>query len=398
MKINNNMQNFRANKMSEIQARTIDSKLKNSKKVDIICHESSDRDTLNSALAMWEYLNNQGVSARVIMDQNLNLLKLRKTNCEFVQSDDSEKIGQDKADCILCVDFSAKDRINPYILRRIKNSKKLIGLDHHKDPDITDNFINITKTIEDADKIIQSKTNYYIDSSAKSATSVVYRFFEALNYNINKNTAYDLFYGLVDDCSKKRLVKCDGVSGTITPSKELTEDKNAFEVYTKLKGQLSEREIKRIAKNTDVLSSMTKQEKAFYEKLKQNTKQSKNKKIAYVEIEANNPTWEKLGGDNTRTSRILNVYRQKMLEDYPEAKVAICFYQAGSNYRLSAHSRDKNLLDFFKYIDETKMKGFSENSGGHQDRGGGKIATTNPQSCHKWAEEIVSCDDFYDKY
>ena len=191
MKINYTNINFKAKKMSVKQADYIDNILKKSKDVDIICHETTDRDAANSALAMYDYLEQQGITARIILSQNLESLTLRNKNANIIQAKNLED--NSEPDTVLCVDFSAKERVAPNVLKHMEKANNIVGFDHHIDANIIENPNEITPDI----------TPFYVDTTAKSATSVIYRFFEALDENISKETAYDLFFGLISDCNKK---------------------------------------------------------------------------------------------------------------------------------------------------------------------------------------------------
>ena len=392
MKIGSDI-SFRANKMSKAQAHYINNNLVKSKNVDIVCHEVSDKDSANSALVMYDYLKNKGINARVIISQKLDSLNI-KPHEDIIQSSDVEKVESVKPDAILCVDFSKKDRIPVKTLGHILNCGNIYGLDHHNDLNIVDgNYVNITKPIEDLDAV-NAVGSYYVDSSAKSATCVVYRFLEAMNKEIDSDIAYKLMLGMADDCVKKGLIVCDGNRGIIEPTEKLKEDKNAIEIFEKLLAKLDEKQKIEIAKQIDILSSLTKEEEEFKNNLESRLSFSKNGKIAYIEIPPNDKEWEKLGGDNARTSTILNRYRQEVLKN-TDADVVFAFYEAGGNYRFSAHSKKDNLLEFFKYVDEKAIRGFFNNSGGHPSRGGGKIPTRNEKTCSTWVKKIIGCDDFY---
>ena len=349
MKINHTNINFQAKKMSVKQADYIDNILKKSKDIDIICHETTDRDAANSALAMYDYLKQQGINARIILSQNLESLTLRNKNANIIQAKNLEE--NSKPDTVLCVDFSDKERVAPNVLEHIK---------------------------------------FYVDTTAKSATSVIYRFFEALDENISKETAYDLFFGLISDCNKKGLIHCDGIKGEINETEELIQDKNAYEIYLKLKEKISDEDISDIARKIDIITNLTDDEKEFYKSLFKKIKFSKNQEIAYVMIPPDDTTWKKLGGDNTTTSSILNQFRQDILRKYKDTKIAVAFYEANGTYRASFHSKEKNLEDLYILSkDKIKEKGFS--IGGHDNRGGAKILSTEPDICEKWAKEIINC-------
>ena len=378
MKINYTNINFKAKKMSVKQADYIDNILKKSKDIDIICHETTDRDAANSALAMYDYLKQQGINARIILSQNLESLTLRNKNANIIQAKNLEE--NSKPDTVLCVDFSAKERVAPNVLEHIKKANNIVGFDHHIDANIIENPNEITPDI----------TPFYVDTTAKSATSVIYRFFEALDENISKETAYDLFFGLISDCNKKGLIHCDGIKGEINETEELIQDKNAYEIYLKLKEKISDEDISDIARKIDIITNLTDDEKEFYKSLYKKIKFSKNQEIAYVMIPPDDTTWKKLGGDNTTTSSILNQFRRDILRKYKNTKIAVAFYEANGTYRASFHSKEKNLEDLYILSkDKIKEKGFT--IGGHNNRGGAKILSTEPDICEKWAKEIINC-------
>ena len=400
MKITNDAMNFKANKMSQMQAGYVERELKKAKNVDIVCHDMTDRDGANSALAMWEFLNARGISSRIIMAQKTpKSLGLRNYDCNIIQANNKDEIEKIIPDIAFCVDFGAKDRVSPNVLEHIQNSKKVMGFDHHSEVDIANgNYMQLRRTLLD-NECVTSKVDFYSDTTAKSATSVIYRFFEALGEEIDNSKAYDLFLGLADDATKKGLVKCDGARGIIEAQDKLIKDKNAYEIYQNLKDKLTQEQVSKIAKTIDLMSSLTSEQKEFKNSLQDRTKLSQNGTIAYVEISPDDEEWKSLGGDNTITSTILNRHRQSILssEKYENVQAAIVFYEANGKYRLSAHTRNENLLDFFDYVDKNAIPNFSQNSGGHVNRGGGSIRSIEANECKKWVEKILSCDDFFEK-
>lgn len=258
--------NFTANKMSKKQAEYFKKTLLQSQGVDILCHTSTDRDSANSAVVMYDYLKARGVNSRIILSQNLKSLGLENKDYNIIQAKNVKE--NDKlAPTVLCVDFSSKNRIAPNILNKLKDSKNVLCIDHHTGFDISDeDFIYLSTAMSD-DEIPKNSASFYIDSSAKSATSIIYRFFEAENENIDNKTAYNLFTGMCDDLVKKGYVIINGSKGTITPTKKLLENKNALEVYTKLKSMLKDEQIQDITKKIDILSSLTPDEKKFNDSL-----------------------------------------------------------------------------------------------------------------------------------
>ena len=129
-----------ANKMPKKEAQYIDKVLKNSKNIDIVCHETSDRDAVNSAIAVYDYLNRQGINSRIILSQNLNSLGLRRTDQNIIQANDltPAKNQFKSSDTVLCVDFSASDRIPKNVLEYNKKANKSLCLDHHHGMDLVD--------------------------------------------------------------------------------------------------------------------------------------------------------------------------------------------------------------------------------------------------------------------
>lgn len=382
MKIHNTLINFKAKKIPKEQAKQIENALKKSSKIDIICHESTDSDTANSAVAMRDYLKPYGINSRIIIShQDLKTLHLKKEK-NIIQA--HELKDKENPETVLCVDFSSKERVSPKVLKHIKKAKQVICIDHHEGS----NLQNIT-----------IPNYFYIDTSAKSATSIIYRFFEATNNKITKKTAYNLFYGLISDCDKRSLVHCDGINGTIRPYDSFKKNREAFEIYTALKEKLSNKEISDIARKIDITSKLTKEEKEFSNSLNKKIKFSKNKKIAYVIIPPDDKTWKSLGEDNTRTSAILNKFRQNILnskeEKYTTVKTVITFYKANDKYRMSIHSKEETLDKFYEYL-KKQIKNPTFATGGHKRRGGGSISITNIKNCILWANEVIKCADFYD--
>ncbi len=395
MKINNALTAFQANKMTKQEAKCISNALLNSSSVDIVCHDTTDLDSANSALLMWEYLKQKGINSRIILAQNLGTLKLRNENCNIVQANTINP--NEKSNTALCVDFSQYDRVSDNVAQMIKNADKVVCIDHHKKQNMFDDAIELSSPVLD-DSLPKETSMHYIDSSAKSATSVVYRFLEALGEEIDENRAYDILSGLTSDCVKKSIIECDGKTGTITPKKALMEDKNAFEVYQNVEKKVSEKNKQKIAKAIDITANLTPDEQNFYDSLYKRVKLSPDKKVAYVEIPPDDEAWLKLGGDNSRTSTILNRFRQNILNktEGENPKVAITFYEANKIYRYSIHTNGESLNSFYdNALKEFKNKYPKFSTGGHETRGGGKIDTVDKDTCSDFAKDIIQKLDYY---
>jgi len=377
---------FKANKMSQAQAQHINNKLINSKNVDIVCHDSTDTDSAYSALVMQAYLNKQGVNSRIILSQNIDSLRIKNPQ-NIIQSSKKHEIEKVEPDTVLCVDFGKQDRISSDVLKHVKKVKNIVGFDHHNDFDMTNDYTCIKKALLQEEEVPIG--SYYIDTTAKSATSVIYRFFEALGEEITPEIALKLFKGMADDCVKKGLIQCDGLKESLETKKKLRKDKNAIEIYDELKEKIPDKQLREIIKEIDVLSSLTLEQQKFRDSLKEKMQISSNQKVAYVAIPPDDEQWQKLGGDNTVTSAILNRFRQEVLSENENIETAIVFYEAQGNYRLSVHDKNQSLSDFYaNAMQNLKYPGFS--IGGHNDRGGGKITTTDRNICSLFVKDIIS--------
>ena len=420
--------NFRANKISKTQAQYFKTRFANAKYADIICHKSPDRDAINSAIVVQRYLNEKGVQSRIIIDQEPGKTGIKQPNFNYVKAD-SIKDSDTPPDTVICVDFSAEERIKPNVLNYMRKSPNLLCIDHHQDKDtniFSQDYIMLQHSIENADKIIKSAVPCYVDSSAVSATSILYRLFETLDEEITSEQAYSIMFGMADDGAKGGFIKCDGKEGTIEATEKLKKDKNAYEIFKNLKTKLDDNQILRIAKAIDVMSDLSDEEQRFYDNLYKKLQFSSNNKIAYVEIPPDDKEWESLDGDNYRTSTILNRFRQDVLNNKFEDKrledveLAIAFYEADGIYKISAHAKHDSVLDFYQYIErlgvlskieqlhafierrepnKEKSRGipdFMSHAGGRPRRGGGEFQSIEPEACHNWVNAIIECADFYD--
>ena len=373
---------FKANKMPKQEAQFLKEKLTQNPNVDIFTHESTDKDALNSALCVSNYLERFNIKPRIIVSGDLNSLDILDTTKTIVDSKDYEP--KDDKTTFLCVDFSATERISPKIYTKISSSPYLYCIDHHKNPTLPIETLELEEP-KDTSRISKTAPSY-VDSSAKSATSIIFRFFEALEEEIDDKTALEMFYGLVSDCFKKDFVQVDGKKGEIEATEKLKEDKNAYEIFEALEKKLNKDQLKRMAQNIDIMGNLSEEEENFYQSLFSKIQYSKSRKTAFVALSPDDEEWKKLGEDNQRTSTILNSFRQELLKNN-DLDNAIVFYKAEGNYRLSVHS-NKNLEVFYKKAqEEIKEEGFS--IGGHKERGGGKIATLDQEKCQKFVQKII---------
>ena len=393
MKINFSNVNFRANKVSYAQAKYLKNTLKNSGNVNIICHTGTDADSATSAVVIASYLAQMGVKSKIIASKEPEKLgALNSDKYDFIK--EKELNGDEKVEgTTFCVDFSSKDRVSSNAQKYIDNAQKLLCVDHHKGINISNHdYVYIDSPLED--NHTECVASCYIDSSAKSTTSVLYRFFEALGEDINNENAYNMFLGLADDAYKRGYLICDAKNGVITPTKDAYEDENFIEVYDALKTRLDETQLKQIIHEVDRTAYLTEDEKNLQDFLYENITFTPDNKIAYVAIEPDNELWKKAGGDTPTVSTIMNKFRQDTLlnkendEKLKDLKVAMVFYKANGNYRVSLHSKDVDLHPIYQYIEENcPAKNIS--IGGHTTRGGGRIASVDKDSCNLWIKQVI---------
>jgi hypothetical protein len=290
--------------------------------------------------------------------------------------------------------------MHPNTIDTYNNAKNTVCIDHHTNEDLFSDgdYVELKKPLDDSE-LPKETSLHYIDSSAKSATSIIYRFFEALDEEIDEDRAYDIMQGLVSDGVKRGLFVCDGTKGIISPKDELKNDKNTYEIYNHLVKILPEEKMQQIAKNIDIMANLTPKEKEFYDSLFTRLEFSKDNKTAYVEISPDDDEWVKMGGDTGRNSNILNRFRRSVLYDdkkYPNLKNIIVFYSAGDTYRLSIHSKNRDLVDFYTYAYEKLEDKYNLFSiGGHKSRGGGKILPEDKAQCHEFAQDVIDCIQNY---
>jgi len=397
MKINLTNINFKANKISSAQAKYFKNTLQNSKKVNIICHTGTDPDSAASGAVIASYLAQLGVKSKIIASKPLeNLGVIGANKYSFInekQIPDDEKI----EGTTLCLDFSSTVRVSPKAQKYLDNADKLLCIDHHKGIDIVDHdYIYINSPLKNSN--VRGVASCYIDSSAKSATSIIYRLFEALNEEIDNEKVYNMFLGLADDSSKRGYLTCDGIKGEIELKEEALKDKNFIEVYEDLRNKLSKEQIANIAKEVDRTSNLTKEEKDLQDFLYQNITLTPDKKIAYVVIDPDNEIWKKAGGDTPVVSTILNKFRQDILlnkeniEDFKNLEASMVFYRANGNYRVSLHSKEKNLHPVYEYV-EKNCPADNISIGGHATRGGGRITTLDKESQNLWVNILLEAGE-----
>lgn len=385
--------NFTANVMPKNCAEYIDNKLKSAKTADIFCHNSSDEDTFNSAKAMYSYLESQGVKSRIIVSNGKECYDYNTNKYNIIQADEVNE-NTKKADVALCVDFSATSRAVPNVMKYINSyGNNVVGFDHHNNSDkITPNYNQITQSYAKAQELPKlDAKNFYIDSSAKSNCAIISRFFDAIGHKINHEEGRSLLAGMIDDTSKDGFTKISKL-GNIEVSDKTNDNGNTKTVMNNVLSQLNIFDKLNVLKHFNDKAKLTDKEIKFQDTLKERTQYSNNGKFAYLEIQQGDENWEDLGRDTVRTKTVLGNYRKKMLNDKNVDAVAVFFPANEKNtYKMSILTKK----DYAKQIiDEIKATTCPDLvAGGHDDRSGGSIESSDKQTCHNWVNLFVNAAD-----
>ena len=384
---------FTANPMQKKCADHINQKLLSAKTADIFCHTSSDEDSFNSAKAMYSYLSSNGVKPRIVVSNGKECYKYDTQKYNIVQTDEINE-NTKKADIGLCVDFSAKSRAVPNVLKYINGyGNNLVGFDHHNNPDkISDNYNQLDEAYanKEAQPNLKPK-NFYIDSSAKSNSAIITRFFDEVGHKMTNEEAGSLLAGMMDDNGKDGIIKIK--DNQILISEKLKDNDNTKEVYNKVLSNIDEKELKNVFNHFEKKAELTEDDIAFRDSLSEKTKFSKNGKMAYVEIKTDDAEWEKLGKDTVRTTSILGDYRKKLLSGNNNVDAVAVFFPTNTKdtYKMSILTRGNYAKQI---IDNIKNTTYPElTAGGHDDRSGGTLISNDKDTCHKWVKLFVNSAD-----
>ncbi len=343
----------------------------NVKTVDIWPHRSPDDDAINSATVIYRLLEKLGkkVSICLHLDGTEGLLGFNWGRYNI-------KNNSHPADMAILVDCNELGRLSKTHENTFRKQvpKTVIGIDHHK-----------------ADNAVEGK--FYIDSSSRSCSELVYMFLKRIGAKLNKEDLKNLFCGIISDYQKSGYVKIESsLEGTLfIKMPALKEDKNADRILEEIKKTLSLKERKKIYKYLDILSNLNNKEKAFRTQLSSEVKLTSNKKLAYVIIAPQDKQWETIGMDNTRTSAILGELRRKLLDTNKDLQGAIIFYRTSSlpnsTYRMSITSRNGYADTLIKHIKSSINPDLI--AGGHTDRAGGKIESLEASDVKKFVSDFL---------
>ncbi len=381
---------FTANVMPKNCAEHINNKLKAAKTADIFCHTSSDEDSFNSAKAMSSYLKSQGIKSRIIVSNGKDCYDYNSNKYNIVQADDINEKTK-KADIALCVDFSAKSRAASNVLDYINSyGSNIVGFDHHNNPDkISTNYNQVTQAYEKTKDLpkLDSK-DFYIDSSAKSNCAIISRFFDAIGHKMNAEEGKSLLAGMLDDTSKDGFTKIEE-NGEIKISDKTNDFNHTKEIMKNVLSNISNTDKESVLNHFKEKTQLTDKEIKFQDTLQKRTQYSNNGKFAYVEIQQDDKEWEDLGRDTVKSKQVLSSYRKDMLSNKNVDAVAV-FYPTNlkDTYKMSILTKK----DYAKQIiDDIKSSTCPELvAGGHDDRSGGTVISSDKQKCHEWVNLFVN--------
>lgn len=399
---NNFKPSFKANRIPQEEANYLNKKMMGANTVDIFCHAAADEDAYNSAKTLYLYLESKGKTPRIISSDEPDNFGFDKQRYNILTTDNINS-ETEKADLATCVDFSKRERVLPNVQEYLSkySNDKIIGFDHHSCcSDIIPSTMHVTKQYQSVKDIpFEEPKNFYVDSSSKSCSAVLYRFFNAIKEPISREQLKSMFCGMSDDMSKSECIKFanDSDQVKIVDLPKIKDDTNTKEVYYGVVSQLEENDKIDIISHLDVLATLTPEEKAFQKRLFEDAKVTENGKFAYVELPPDDEQWMLLGADNKRTSRILRDFRiraiehekddpiiNKMNDKYKNVQAAAVFYSRPEDnvYQISIHTKEDYAKKFNDYIRKNLYPELT--AGGHANRGGGRIFTLDKNACKEW--------------
>lgn len=388
------MPSFTANIMPKKCAEHINQKLLSAKTADIFCHTASDEDTFNSAKAMYSYLNSKGVTPRIIVSNGKECYKYDTQRYNILQTDEVNDKTK-KADIALCVDFSAQSRAVPNVLNYINSyGKNVVGFDHHNNPDkISQSYNQVDKAFnkDDPEKPKMEPKNFYIDSSAKSNSAIITRFFDQIGHKMTPEEAGSLLTGMLDDTSKDGHSKIN--KNEIIVSDKINDYGHTKEIFDKVLKNVDKKELDEIFAHFAQRNELTPDEIAFRDSLAKKTKHSKNGKFAYIEISPNDKEWKKLGGATVKSTAILGDYRKGTLANDKAIDAVAVFFPTNTKdtYKMSINTRKDYAKQIIENIKKTTYPELT--AGGHDDRSGGTVIASDNKACHDWVKLFVKSAD-----
>ena len=159
---------------------------KDVKKIVIIPHVNPDGDAIGSALGLNDVFNNAGFESNVIVpnDFPVYLSWLGSVGVPLIYDQNSAQCNKliDNADALFFLDFNDVKRLGKLEEYLRSNTKKIVLIDHHPDPQIKADFM-------------------FSDTNVCSTAELVYDFVEALDMldSLGVNGANALLTGIIAD-------------------------------------------------------------------------------------------------------------------------------------------------------------------------------------------------------
>lgn len=356
------------------------------KTVDVYCHGSPDDDTVNSAAPIIRLFQKFGKNVNVCVNK-------LKTKALYYSPKDIKK-DLNPADATFVLDFNSFSKVPTSFKNLFKTvkSETIFGFDHH--PKSADSFAG----------------NVYIDESAKSCSSVIFRLLEGLGGKFSKRDLKNIYCGMLSDFQKSKLVKIE--NGKLIKTEYLEKDKNSKEILEKVEAKLNDKDKARIISHLDVMSNLKPLEKKFLKRIFSEIQVSQNGKFAYLAIDPQDKDWLALGQDNFRTSEFLRYLRLKLINNVQaselftaeqkakmkDLKGAVVFYRAGSVYQYSVHTKPDGFdARELRLIAKPKFEAYSKEKdsnleiegGGHVGRAGGRIHSIEKEDVNQFVKSFM---------
>ena len=171
----------------------IKDEIKSANKIVILSHKSPDGDSIGSSLALSALLKSQAKDCQVITpDPAPSFLSWLEGFDEIINGEDNlEKCKEeiDNADLLFCLDFNSRGRVGALVESlELKESSKIINIDHHQDPEHFAKF-------------------EFLEVGASSTAQLIYEFALHMNLevSIGVNIAECIYTGILTDTGSFRF-------------------------------------------------------------------------------------------------------------------------------------------------------------------------------------------------
>lgn len=357
------------------------------KVVGIACHHLPDGDTTSLAKIFERRLRKYGKKVILFLEKN-EVSGLNIKPKKYTISKEKTKQIPDK---LIILDFNSEERLPKdtgiyYVLSHI-NPEDIFGLDHHSK---TEHLIS---------------PNIYVDDTSYSCCGVGWNFFKALGEKLKKKDVKDFSYGMLSDLQKSKMVKFEDSKIIKMPALDVQQEEK--QVLEEIESRLSKKNRTKVYEGLDILSNLTKDEKAFRKRLFSEVQVAPNGKLAYVIIPPDDKQWKTLGMHNTRNSAVLRDLRTRLTNgvqedsafteeqkaNFKDLQAAIIFYKAGNDYQMSIHSKNEYAQKLKEYVDNLITDKKFEELGGHPDRMGGRVHSLKKKDAENFIKKFLIANE-----